>query len=824
MTKPFTDNVFQPVKLYVEGVQTPFVSITVSSGIGGLPTASVTIPPQAALMDIARFYSPKIHIFYTDIINDYDDPKEADKLLFSGVIAQVYYNKRKDVASGLGITFNCVHRYNFMNDMLIDYTGWLNGDPINPAQAEGIKADTANSTATVMEALTGVQDPKSEIGVEITPDTPEGKTSILPEKYKKYYNRVLGMPGVLFNFWNQMKRSAFNRQLRQGNLYYSEAFVKMYQPLTEDGLQFFSRLGGHYPIEAMVQADTHRVDPCPDTPGKKDKIVIPPARQLFLSSSVQAEMTVANIASYLQNSGEVTTIYQIFNNFYDSIDYEIVTLASPAEVAIRADTVLTAEERAEFVERGGDTQSNETHALDTIVKPKLPFYFSPTCNVLFPGMYSNVTVQYDEIGMPTRINLKNLEGVDERGYKTNFRAPHSVREAIAKKVAGVNGVGGYSKDNIKYSLISTTGQSYGAIGMYEQGRGIKQETMHMPRWLSHFSSSTLGGHAPVKDQAPDKTNEQAKYEALNQLSTGWAKRYPGDQMKTLNPYAPQDTDISAHHRMLFSASDYYYTQRFASSKAGSVECPFNPHLTPGYPMDILEANPAYPSFHAMCVQVTHTFTESSMFTTAQFVGAMTYAEMANYHIPFVSPMLQVALGLAENPTLVEPDEKALKTASDFYANTLGVPAVSPNELIDFRTMLVKPKKWSTGSDSWTDGSGTPIPDVSNGGERNPMLSYYGNLSLTYRPIEAKSDVERRFFLTFIDMEEGNYSPTMIKYRDQQLDSESKYELGRSQFLNYDTFFGEQVIRENTQRTNNPSAAVVETTDSTGNKTANRIGQ
>jgi hypothetical protein len=188
-------------------------------------------------------------------------------------------------------------------------------------------------------------------------------------------------------------------------------------------------------------------------------------------------------------------------------------------------------------------------------------------------------------------------------------------------------------------------------------------------------------------------------------------------------------------------------------------------------------------------------------------------------------MLQVALGLAENPTLVEPDEKALKTASDFYANTLGVPAVSPNELIDFRTMLVKPKKWSTGSDSWTDGSGTPIPDVSNGGERNPMLSYYGNLSLTYRPIEARSDVERRFFLTFIDMEEGNYSPTMIKYRDQQLDSESKYELGRSQFLNYDTFFGEQVIRENTQRTNNPSAAVVETTDSTtGTRTANRVGQ
>lgn len=803
MTKAFTDTIFQPIKLYIEGVEVPFISISVSSGIGGLPTASITVPPQAGLIDIARFYSPKVHIFYTDLLNDYDDPKEADKLLFSGVIAQPSYTKHKDTSSSVGINFNCVHRYSLINDMLIEYTGWLQADPLNQNSSVGVMADTANSNATVITALAGVQNPATQKGTEITPTSTDGSTSIIPSRWQKYYTRWVGMPGVLINFWNQMKRSAYNRQLSQGSSYFTESFVKMYQPLIEDGLQFFERMAGHYPIEAMVQADQYRVDPCPETPGKKDKIVIPPSRQLFLSSSIQAEMTISNISSYLQNSGEVTTIYQIFSNFYDSIDYEIVTLASPAEIAMRADTPgLSTDEANDFTNLDQSTPT-DTSAVDTLVKPRIPFYFSPTCNVLFPGMYSSINVAYDEINVPTRINLKNLEGPDgNNGFRTNFRSPHSIRQAIAMKVAGVNGVGGVDPTQ-PYSLLSTMGSHYGAIGIYEQGRGIKQETQHMPRWLSMFSHSTAGGNQPLTDTMPDKTQEQGRFEALQALATGWAKRYPGDQVKTLNPYSVLATDISAHHRMLFAASDYYYTQRFASSKAGMVECPFNPHIVPGYPMDILESNPLYPSFHAMCAQVTHNFTSSSASTSVQFVAAMTYSEMANYYIPMVSPMLQVALGLAENPTLVNPDQKAMITAQDFYQYTLGTSVVAPNDIMNFSTMLVKPKKWSK-VNQWEDGSGISVPAV-NGGELNPMLSYQGNMSLTYRNIESKDKIEERFGIKFIDMAPSNYGPTVMRYTDKALTDDQKFELGRSQFLSYDTYFGEPINVVNTQKVNNPSA-------------------
>ena len=370
-------------------------------------------------------------------------------------------------------------------------------------------------------------------------------------------------------------------------------------------------------------------------------------------------------------------------------------------------------------------------------------------------------------------------------------------------MAGVNGVGG-TDPNQKYSLLSTTGPSYGAITLYEQGRGIKQETMHLPRWLSHFSQSTLGGSQPVKDTPPDQTTEAAKYEALRKLSNGWAKRYPGDQSKTLNPYDVTSTDISAHHRMLFSAADYYYTQVFARSKSGTVTCPFNPFIVPGYPMDILESSPVYPSFHAMCASVTHTFSAESCSTNVQFVAAMTYSELANYYIPFVSPMVQVALDLAENPTLLNADDVTKKTAAEFYAYTLGTPPATPDEIMDFSTMRVKPKVWAKGSNSWMDGSSGSIPGP-NGGEMNPMLTYMGNLSLCYREIESKADVEKRFSVQFIDRDPANYGPTAVRYKDKQLDDSQKFEIGRSQFLTYDTYFGDPVLKEETAVINNPSA-------------------
>ena len=113
--------------------------------------------------------------------------------------------------------------------------------------------------------------------------------------------------------------------------------------------------------------------------------------------------------------------------------------------------------------------------------------------------------------------------------------------------------------------------------------------------------------------------------------------------------------------------------------------------------------------------------------------------------------------------------------------------MTPSQLIDFTSMKLKPQKWAEKGNAWEMGSPKPIR-ASNGGELNPMLTFEGNLSLVYRPIESLKDIEDRFKIKFIDMSPVNYNSTVIRYKDPQLDDTNKFEIGRSQFLTYDTYF------------------------------------
>ena len=97
-----TDVIYQEVRLYIEGVQVPFENITVSQVAGQLPTAEFTIPPQSGMMDICRFYDPKVHIFYRD--DNYVD----FRLLFWGhIVGSSFMHSRSDSGSA-AIRFSAI--------------------------------------------------------------------------------------------------------------------------------------------------------------------------------------------------------------------------------------------------------------------------------------------------------------------------------------------------------------------------------------------------------------------------------------------------------------------------------------------------------------------------------------------------------------------------------------------------------------------------------------------------------------------------------------------------------------------------------------------
>jgi len=814
MSRPFpqkgkTDVIFQDIKLFIEGVQVPFLSISVTSQIGSLPTANISVPPQIGMMDIARYYNPKVHIFFVDPVDG------EEKVLFTGFIASVNYSKTSEGGGGVSISFSCLHTYTHLTQLLLDYAGWTS-ELLNPnATNEGAaKQPSMSSDYAISLAMTGIfrdgylKGDSKEVTLDgILTDkknnTAVTSPAVLPESLKDYATRFEGIPGILLNFWNQMKINAY------WDIEENEMMNKLYIPLVEEGLQLFERMGGHYLIETLIEND--RVDPCPGIPNpgaNNKKRIVPPSLQTFLRAAVETDLAVKLTQQTLQFSGELADMIGVWGKFLSVFDYELLFLASPVEIPAPGSAGLVDLSTGEPVTLG----------MDVIVKPQLPFYYAPMCNVLYPNMIRSINIAQDEYNIPTRINIRNdeLPGASNIGG-TNFRSPPSIREAIStargtetKEVGSTGASSSTTKttrsaleankpgtrtsvdipasstpvtDVPRGNLANTLAGSHGKLGKYEQGRGVKFEKSIMPRWLAYYASSAAAG---VRSGDATPQSMEAAQANITKLSKGWEARY-GTKNSNLNPWS-QDSGLNSYQKLLMASADYSFGMAIGRSKAGNVECVFNPYIVPGYPMEILDDTPSHPSFHAYCTSVTHTFTGSSISTSVSFACAMSYTELANYYQPPIHPWLQVNLNLAEKQTIIG-NKEAKSTADDFYYTSLGIRAASPDQLYNFETGGINPVKREGNSPLLTGVTGSVID--ANGGETNQMLSTEGNLELVYRSIESRGKVEERKGVDFIDMTPSNYNPTVIKYTNEVLKDKDQLEPGESPFLDYDPFWNQE---------------------------------
>lgn len=744
-----TDVIFQSITVFVEGVQVPFEAASISSSLGSLPSATIQIPIQAGLMDIVRYYQPKVHIFYRDLFTD------QDCLLFSGIIESTSYSKSVQGSGSVSLVFNCGHKYTALNDLTLDFTGYsgdTTGSLTTPdANAPVAKMNTFGSQESILMAMSGVSkiDPNTEVSAAVAAkgNISNSDPSVLRTKWVPYKTRLEGMPGIMMNFWNQLVQMGLSDSQRYDSL------NKLYTPLVEDGLNLFERMGGHYYIEHMVDSD--KVDPCPGVATKDDsaKKIVPPSVRVFLKSAIQVEISLKLVQDGLaQFTGEFTSLMGIFTEFASSFDYDLLILSSPAEVAI---------------DPSNASPVPATYAMDVIVKPQLPFYYSPACNIILPNMYTSLNVNQNDSAIPTRISVTQdlIPGTTNLGK--NYRAPSSIRSAIAQ---GAKDSGG------DYDLNASTTGFFGRIGIYEQGRGIKHRRLMMPNWLAYYAADQANA-ASSNTSPPDVGSQDAAW--LDVIIAAWTERYGVDQA-SMNPWSPRDSKISAFESILFATAEYKYTMEVASSKAGSVNCMFDPYVIPGYPMDIIAASPVEPSFHAMCTSVTHSITSRSIGTSIGFVSAITYTELANYYLQFIHPWLQAALGIVSQDVNGQYHSSILNNpiaadiANQFYQPTLGVSARAPEDLIDFTSGRLKPVGVKTGVSMKSK----------TGAEINPNLTALGNLSFAYRPIETRDKIEARLGVKFIDMTPGNYNPTVVEYTDSVLQDTSKLEPGESQFLTY----------------------------------------
>lgn len=759
-----TDVMFQNITVFIEGVQVPFISINIQSNLGDRPNATVQIPSQAGLMDITRYYEPKIHIFYRDIVTG------NDTVMFTGNVVRSSYYKSSSTPPQKGITLNCRFKYELMNQVTLDYSGYASDSSSSMTDANGNQAAAKvmnfNSLSSIGMALTGVDQNKVGGTNEIN------KANVAAQKGKSAYAynsipadldevkfRFTGFPGVLLNMWNQLKAQSYE------DPNYYEGMTKMFIPLVEQGLDFFHRLGGHYYLEELI-ANT-KADPCVAPSSGQNSLetdarLVPPAHKQIMISSVATDVSTKLIYSLGQFSGELTSFMKVMEDLLYSIEYDIVYLNSPAEVP--------KDPRADG--------ASATYAVDTIIKPQMPFYYAPLCNVWLPNMYDSISVYQDDESIPTRVTaVSDLVPGSTGQMGINYRAPQSIREAVARGVGEMSGSSTYA------SLAATTASAHFKIGKYEQGRGIRHEKLQLPNWLAYLAESMGQEPASVTERTPD-TNTTAANQ-LDLLKAAWRYRYDKNNQKPqLNPWDAA-SELNAYQRLLFSAADYQMTMQVAKARTGTLTGIFNPYCIAGYPMDIIDATPTEPSFHAFCVSVSHSITARSMNTQVSFVSAMTYTELGNYEEQYLHPWMQAALKTLEKYTDANGQEayrtnivnnvSARTAADEFYLKALGVGVAPPEFLYDFQTG--KPYTFSRRN-------GSVLGSASSTDVDNPHYSGEGNLNLVYRPIETKAQVEERQGIKFIDMKVENYNPVVFSYLEPSIAEDKLLEPGQSMFLDY----------------------------------------
>lgn len=822
-----TDIIAPNVKLYIEGVQVPFESISISQAYKQFPVASIQIPPASGLLDITRGYQPKVHIFYTDDITG------GDRLLFWGHISSCSYSKSR--SGGSFINFQCTHKNKLIDTFALDFARWNTNtqeattDPVLASGGGAVVPKAFNSLEMIILAMEGIVSTAST-SEQIVP----GNTAVATAPINKadpslgnVLHRFSGMPGVALNLWNQLKKGCYT------DTFSNIAMQDMWGPLLDEGIGFFKRISGHPILEDQIQ--TTKVAYCHGSTTQESQVLVPPFARTGLASAVQQEMVIKNIQNIATFSGELTSLSQLLENFYDTAMYDMITLASPAEVA--ADPSILASD----ITQGGIPCST----VETIIKPRMPFYFSPSCNVLLPRMYSSVNISQDESSVPTRMTVFHdaLPGSNSaEAIGISFRGPASIREAVAYnaylKASSSNagrGSGGADVDlagnpipfqaSAILSLSDTTGYSYSIPGKYEQGQGIRPIRISMPWWLAVLSSEKASQGSQGTEQAPVKGSDD--YNNLMLLAVEWNARNGTDiiqndgivttaktinlQKAGLNPFNPVVKGVLAYERIFYHSVDYEFSRSFAAARSGTIDALFNPYIVPGYPMDVIDDSPNHPSFHGMCTSVTHTITARSISTSVGITAAVSYAELSNYYLPPVHPFIQMALkivnGTIDQAAVTAGNEGdttpytntvstlinnpvAKKQADIFYQQVLGIGAVAPDDLIHFESgrayPLVKQAGLLTPSVTSVQLATPNLAHVKSttGREANDYYSSVGNMRLVSRQIERKESIQSKFSINFIELNPQFYNSSFTNYLNPILGANLFLEPGASMFLDY----------------------------------------
>lgn len=453
--------------VYLNGIQVPCPSVTVSYGVWQIPEATLSFPPHRLLQRLGAEDRLEVVIFYLDTIHEPENPEF--RLLFEGEIIGWSYTS---TPTGRSMTFNALADISIYQALYFFFMNTVDA-VIGYKTTPGAEANTAFSP--------GIHYPFSifKKGLFLQSATDKEKPDI-EKPYDILANLLTGLmsrpdgdapdtrPIPCVNF--------FSRWARKRN--FQNRFIAT--PIYEDSRGNLDRSLGAFPIY----------------------------------QSVQAEYALKAMSTSLSESvGDQGSIYDLLQKIFGMSYCELAMIpTAPMVIARLADGAIV---KAPGKPRDQASIDTEPYRLvNYFAKPQSLFGAAPSCNLIFPSMIRNYTYSENYWQQPTRLYvndqlytgaLPNKTGVvassTSVGYPEEIDAVLQLRRATTDQ-------------SVVAKQPSATGKNV-LVFPEEFYKGPVLNRLPVPAWFSHLAAARAAEER--KEATPANVNAPAIDIELQQL-------------------------------------------------------------------------------------------------------------------------------------------------------------------------------------------------------------------------------------------------------------------------------------------------------------------
>ena len=594
--------------VYIQGVEVPALSVTVSYGVWRIPEASITLPADKELFRLGREDRLQVAIFYLD--EHHGDMPEF-RLLFDGEITGwVYQNSEGSNA----MSFRAVGHTAILTQLFPMYMTGLDSivkAATTPAQGQLSITSFANTFFSNLFYY----------GLNIGKDA---------KRIKRPYDFIVNLFQALFdanlskNFGSTVANYFFGRWDRMTN------FHNRWAPCPYLELEDLDDSEGIFPILKAVQS----VEALKSLVSQGNRVGEDGSFWDYISmifNRVYYEICMlptAPIATVSLKTGQILGPPVFLTEGYieeskeavDALSLQLTSGTSPiaAELAqdINKGFAKQVKELKKKIEEGRGKgpayPEKPVRILEHITKPQLIFCVPPSCNVIFPSMIQSYQYEENYATQPTRMFIHDTTTLDLiQGVKDPLIAKQAI---FANTVAYPKA----AQDAVDIKSINAAASVHNFIDFPEEYyKGPVALRRATPQWFYALSNAYNKSLQKSESFVPS-ISQQILYR-------------------------------------LYVAYEFYRER--ASRKSGAVQTVFNPYIVPGFPGVVFDSDAVGLHNIMYVMNVTHVLTTNSATTSINYSYAQTLNEM-------LSQLMRDKLDIGENSL------STLSSIKDFIQNRI----------------------------------------------------------------------------------------------------------------------------------------------------------